>query len=95
MEWVLVLLLASGPVTMAIPYASEEECLGAGELALPSCSVGIGIFRDVEEVCHRRAYICAPQPRRIVRAPIPKAKITGPARRDVCCGGGQVHPGNP
>jgi len=30
MEWVLVLLLASGPVTMAIPYASEEECLGAG-----------------------------------------------------------------
>ena len=37
MEWVLIITLATGPVTVPRAYANEQECVGAGETAQPQC----------------------------------------------------------
>jgi hypothetical protein len=62
MEWILILILAAGPVTVPRPFPNEAECLGAGQLAIPQCNSVIGSFDRVEQVCGLRRFICVPQP---------------------------------
>ena len=67
MEWILILTLVTGTVTMPRPFASEQECIGAGETALPRCVEADGLFGEIRETCFRARYVCVPQPRIVVR----------------------------
>jgi hypothetical protein len=69
MEWVLILLLSAGSVSLPRSFHSEEECLGAGEKALPSCTATLGLFDRVQEVCSVRRYVCVAQPRALASPP--------------------------
>jgi hypothetical protein len=72
MEWILIITLATGPVSMPRPYASEQECIGAGETAQPQCVAVTDMFNRLEEICQPRRFICVPQPRISHRAlPLP------------------------
>jgi hypothetical protein len=63
MEWILILLLHSGTVTVPRPFQSEAACIGAGETALPQCTAAVDLFDRVREVCERRRFVCVPQPK--------------------------------
>jgi hypothetical protein len=63
MEWVLILILAMGSVTLPHPFATEQECVGAGESALPNCTAAVDLLGRVEQICFPRRFICAPQPK--------------------------------
>jgi hypothetical protein len=65
MEWILIITLATGPVTVPRPYASEQECIGAGETALPQCVRTADFFNRMEEICSPRRFICVAQPKRV------------------------------
>lgn len=67
MEWILILNLASGAVTVPRPFQTEEACIGAGEKALPQCTATLGLFDRVQEVCFPRRFICVPEQRRLKR----------------------------
>ena len=63
LEWILILNFATGAVIMPRAFPNEAECIGAGELALPACTEGIGVFGEVHEACFPRRFTCVPQPR--------------------------------
>ena len=57
MEWILIITLATGPVSMPRPYASEQECIGAGETAQPQCVAVTDMFNRLEEICQHGAFV--------------------------------------
>jgi hypothetical protein len=69
MEWILILNFLSGPVILPRAFPNEQECVGAGEQALPQCTATSGVFGDVREICIPRRFTCVAQPR--IRAPNP------------------------
>ena len=72
MEWVLILTLATGAVVLPRGYASELECIGAGESVAPACTITSDVFGRAQEICTPRRFVCVPQPiprRPLVRQP--------------------------
>jgi hypothetical protein len=62
MEWILIIVLLNGTtVEMRTPYASQEECIGAGEVGFPQCRAVLNLFDRVTEVCVPRQFYCVPQ----------------------------------
>jgi hypothetical protein len=76
MEWVLILNFLSGPVILPRAFPNEQECIGAGDLALPACSSSLGIFGEIREICVPRRFTCVAQPRlRRVTPVIPRKPV--------------------
>lgn len=57
MKWILIFHLLSPPVTMPVPYESQQACRDAGEITSPSCAtIKFGW-------CSGRKFLCVPQPK--------------------------------